>query len=88
MNRRIVFVLAGILLVLAPWCVVAQTNNPHDQQPTLVALVANACQRFAARSVIHQPPALYSQNGVLSVRFSYQTITDSVGRQLFLLHDS
>jgi FtsP/CotA-like multicopper oxidase with cupredoxin domain len=51
--------------------------------PTPVAPVANACQRFAAGSVIQQPPALFSQNGVLNVSFSYQTTTDSFGRQLF-----
>jgi len=51
--------------------------------PTPVAPVSNPCPRLAAGSVIHQPPALFSQNGVLNVRFSYQTTTDTVGRQLF-----
>jgi FtsP/CotA-like multicopper oxidase with cupredoxin domain len=50
---------------------------------TAVAPVANPCARFAAGSVVQNPPALFSQNGVLNVRFSYQTTTDSVGRQLF-----
>jgi FtsP/CotA-like multicopper oxidase with cupredoxin domain len=45
--------------------------------------VANACQRFAAGSVVQQPPALFSSKGVLNVEFSYQTTTDSFGRQLF-----
>ena len=40
---------------------------------TAVAPVANACQRFTAGSVVQQPPALFSQNGVLNVSFSYQT---------------
>lgn len=48
-----------------------------------MAPVANPCQRFKAGSVVQQPPALFSQNGVLNVRFSYQTTTDSNGRQLF-----
>jgi FtsP/CotA-like multicopper oxidase with cupredoxin domain len=48
-----------------------------------VAPVAQTCQRFAAGSVIQQPPALYSQNGVLNVSFSYQQNTDKFGRQLF-----
>src|SRR5215467_6483014 len=48
---------------------------------TAVAPVANPCARFAAGSVVQNPPALFSQNGVLNVRFSYQTTTDSVGRQ-------
>src|SRR5215471_1922273 len=48
-----------------------------------VAPVANPCQRFKAGSVVQQPPALFSQNGVLSVKFSYQSTTDAAGRQLF-----
>ena len=48
-----------------------------------VAPVPNPCQRFKAGSVIQQPPALFSQNGVLSVKFSYQSTTDAAGRQLF-----
>jgi FtsP/CotA-like multicopper oxidase with cupredoxin domain len=35
-----------------------------------------------AGGAIHNPPALYSSNGVLNVRFSYQQTTDSVGRLL------
>ena len=51
--------------------------------PVPVALVPNPCTpRFAAGSVVHQPPELYSENGVLNVRFSYQETTDSVGRLL------
>ena len=48
-----------------------------------VAPVATTCQRFAPGSVVQQPPALFSQNGVLNVSFSYQTNTDTYGRQLF-----
>jgi FtsP/CotA-like multicopper oxidase with cupredoxin domain len=33
--------------------------------------------------VIEQPPALFSQNGVLSVRFSWQTTLDYAGRTLY-----
>jgi FtsP/CotA-like multicopper oxidase with cupredoxin domain len=50
---------------------------------TPVAPVANPCQRFAPGSVVQQPPALFSENGVLNVSFSYQTTPDSAGRQLF-----
>lgn len=52
---------------------------------TPVAPVANACQRFAPGSVVQQPPALFSQNGVLNVQFSYQQVIDpdKSGRQLF-----
>src|SRR5260370_10815401 len=75
MNRPIPFtfsVLAGLLLMAL---------SSFAQTP--VAPVANPCPRFAAGSVVHNPPALFSQNGVLNVQFSYQTVTDSVGRQLF-----
>jgi FtsP/CotA-like multicopper oxidase with cupredoxin domain len=49
-----------------------------------VAPVANPCQRFAAGSVVQQPPALFSQNGVLNVSFSYQqTVELPPGRQLY-----
>jgi FtsP/CotA-like multicopper oxidase with cupredoxin domain len=47
--------------------------------------VANPCQRFAAGSVVHQPPAVFSQNGVLNVEFSYQQTTDAQGRLLHCL---
>jgi FtsP/CotA-like multicopper oxidase with cupredoxin domain len=45
--------------------------------------VPNPCPRFAPGSVIQQPAALFSQNGVLAVQFSYQTTTDSANRTLF-----
>src|SRR5690242_1438569 len=51
--------------------------------PQPVAPVLNPCTpRFAAGSVVHNPPALYSSHGVLSVRFSYQQTTDAAGRLL------
>jgi FtsP/CotA-like multicopper oxidase with cupredoxin domain len=61
----------------------AQTSTPASSAPAAVPPVANPCSRFTAGSAIHNPPALYSQNGVLNVQFSYQTTTDSVGRQLY-----
>ena len=73
--RRILFAL--VAFVMAPIGAFAQTP---------VAPVPNPCPRFAAGSVVQQPPALFSHNGVLNVRFSYQTTTDttdSPGRQLF-----
>jgi FtsP/CotA-like multicopper oxidase with cupredoxin domain len=72
-----------VVLAFAPMSTFAQTTTTTSSSPTPVPLVANPCQRFTAGSVIHQPPALFSQNGVLNVRFSYQATTDSVGRQLF-----
>ena len=58
----------------------AQTTT--GSSPTPVAPVPNPCPRLAAGAVVHQPPALFSSNGVLNVRFSYQQTTDSVGRLL------
>jgi len=73
-----------IALMLAQTGVFAQTTTTiSSSSPTPVPPVANPCLRFTAGSVVHQPPALFSQNGVLNVRFSYQATTDSVGRQLF-----
>lgn len=71
-------------VVFVPVCTFAQaTTTTPISSPTPVPLVANACSRFTAGSAIRNPPALYSQNGVLNVQFSYQSITDSAGRQLF-----
>jgi FtsP/CotA-like multicopper oxidase with cupredoxin domain len=64
-------------------CAFAQTTTTTSSSLASVPPVANPCPRFAAGSVIHQPAALFSQNGVLAVHFSYQTTTDSVGRNLF-----
>ncbi|HEV7673872.1 MAG TPA: multicopper oxidase domain-containing protein [Candidatus Angelobacter sp.] len=50
---------------------------------TAVAPVANPCPRLAPGSVLHNPPSLFSQKGVLVVSFSYQTTTDADGRTLF-----
>ena len=50
--------------------------------PIPVAPVPNACARFKPGAVVHNPPALFSVNGVLNVRFSYQQTTDSAGRLL------
>jgi len=91
MKRRNIYrtalcVLTGLCLwATAPWGAFAQTAaaTTTNSSPTPVPPVANPCSRFTAGSVIHNPPALYSNNGVLNVRFSYQTSTDSVGRQLF-----
>ncbi|MBV8436718.1 MAG: multicopper oxidase domain-containing protein [Silvibacterium sp.] len=55
-----------------------------QKSPTPVPPVSNPCTpRFAAGSVIAQPPALFSQNGVLNVRFSYQQTIDSLGNPIY-----
>src|SRR5579864_1304833 len=73
------------VLSLLPVSALGQTTATAtaSSSPTPVAPVANPCPRFTAGSVIHQPPALFSENGALNVRFSYQSTTDAVGRQLF-----
>src|SRR5260370_11059850 len=76
-------ILIGVsILVVAPLCAFPQTAPATDSDPGRVAPVPNPCLRFKAGSVVQQPPALFSSNGVLNVRFSYQQTTDSVGRLL------
>src|SRR5271154_3602857 len=60
----------------------AQTTTATSS-PSPVLPVANPCPRYSAGSVVHNPPALFSSNGVLDVKFSYQQRMDSDGRQLF-----
>jgi len=55
-----------------------QTGSGNAVQP-----VPNPCPRSRAGSVVSNPPALSSQNGVLNVSFSYQQTTDFAGRTLF-----
>lgn len=58
----------------------------HAQSATdAVAPVTNPCPRPAAGSVVQNPRALFSSNGVLTVRFSYQHRFDAAGRELFCL---
>jgi FtsP/CotA-like multicopper oxidase with cupredoxin domain len=58
----------------------------HAQSATdAVAPVANPCPRPAAGSVVQNPRALFSSNGVLTVRFSYQHRFDAANRELFCL---
>ena len=70
------------VLMLSQVSAFAQTTTTASSSPTPVAPVPNPCPRLAAGTVVHQPPALFSSNGVLNVRFSYQQTTDSVGRLL------
>jgi len=84
-TRNVKPFVLSCLVVLTSWqaSAFAQTTTTTSSSPTPVPPVANPCTRFTAGSVIHNPPALFSANGVLNVRFSYQATTDSVGRQLF-----
>jgi FtsP/CotA-like multicopper oxidase with cupredoxin domain len=70
-----------LLLIGARFCV-AQVNT-RLSYPQPVPRVANPCPRPAAGGVIANPTALFSSNGELNVRFSYQHRFDSVGRELF-----
>jgi FtsP/CotA-like multicopper oxidase with cupredoxin domain len=75
--------LMGVLiLVMAPLCAFPKTATATDSDPMPVAPVLDPCPRFNAGSAVQQPPALYSSDGVLNVRFTYQQATDSVGRLL------
>ncbi len=47
----------------------AQSTDPADQ----------VCPRYAPGSVVSSPPDLYSQNGVLTLNFTYQTAVDEQG---------
>ena len=77
LAKRVLVCLSALgMFPLAVWAQTAASLTP-------VAPVPNPCTpRFAAGSVITQPPALYSHNGVLSVQFSYQQTTDSLGNLL------
>jgi FtsP/CotA-like multicopper oxidase with cupredoxin domain len=82
-KSRVRWTIWSVLAVLSflPVCTFAQTGSASGLRR--VEPVANPCApRFAAGSTIQNPPALYSSNGVLNVRFSYQQTTDSVGRLL------
>jgi FtsP/CotA-like multicopper oxidase with cupredoxin domain len=59
-----------------------QTSTTATSQLTPVLPVANPCPRFKAGSVVHNPRALFSSNGVLAVRFSYQHTFDNDGTEL------
>ena len=45
--------------------------------------ITNPCPRFAAGSTVTDPPALFSNNGTLTVNLSYNTSTDPDGRTLY-----
>jgi FtsP/CotA-like multicopper oxidase with cupredoxin domain len=68
-----------------PWAKTAYDQSVSAATPgaSPVLPVPNPCPRFKAGSVVTNPPALYSQNGVSNVSLSYQQRTDSAGRTLF-----
>jgi FtsP/CotA-like multicopper oxidase with cupredoxin domain len=60
----------------------AQMSTTTTNVLAPVLPVANPCPRFNAGSVVHNPPALFSSNGFLRVRFSYQQRIDHDGMEL------
>jgi FtsP/CotA-like multicopper oxidase with cupredoxin domain len=91
--RWIVILLAGLLAaVLSAGYALTSSSSNYDgpdeangvaSSPNAVSPVSNACARFAAGSIVQNPPDLFSQNGALKVNLSYQTATDPEGRTLF-----
>jgi FtsP/CotA-like multicopper oxidase with cupredoxin domain len=71
----------GLMLVSVGAVSFAQ-NVETDNDLSPVLPVANPCPRFNAGSVVQNPPALFSSNGVLEVRFSYQHRFASDGTEL------
>ncbi len=72
-----------VLPILSLFVFVPEPGAAQSSPVQPVAPVANPCPRPVAGSVVANPPALFSSNGVLSVRFSYQHAFDSAGRELF-----
>ncbi len=51
--------------------------------PRVVRAESNPCPRPPQSSIVADPPALYSRNGVLRVALIYYTSTDALGRALY-----
>ena len=69
--KKSTIVLAGIIVSVAAHMPV------HAQQSS------SPCPRFSAGSVVHDPPSLFSRDGVLSVDLAYRSAVDSDGRTLY-----
>jgi FtsP/CotA-like multicopper oxidase with cupredoxin domain len=84
LRHTIPSILVGLLmLTFSQVRAYAQVTATASTPAAAVQPVPNPCTpRFTAGGVVHQPPAVFSANGVLNVRFSYQQTTDSVGRLL------
>jgi FtsP/CotA-like multicopper oxidase with cupredoxin domain len=84
MHLNFMILLAGVIFaIISPRPFAQATPSSARPTPARIAPVANPCPRSAPGSLIQQPPALFSQNGVLSVEFSYQTTTDFANRTLY-----
>ena len=72
-----------LILALIQVCAVARSAETGDSAPAPVPPVADPCPRsFAAGDLVQNPPALFSSNGVLNVRFSYQHRIDANNREM------
>ena len=49
----------------------------------IAAAAQSPCPRFAPGSTVTNPPALFSQDGTLTVNLAYNTAQDAQGRTLF-----
>ena len=72
MMNRTLFLIFAA--VIAPVCMSAQNTQ--------------VCPRFAAGSVITAPEDLYSKDGLLTVKVTYQTTVDANGNTLFCFTDA
>jgi FtsP/CotA-like multicopper oxidase with cupredoxin domain len=61
------------------WLTIAVLVTPIS----LSAQARSACPRYSAGSTVTNPPALFSQNGGLTVNLSYNTAQDADGRTLY-----
>jgi FtsP/CotA-like multicopper oxidase with cupredoxin domain len=61
-----------LFLTIVPITSLAQSATP-----------TNPCPRFEAGGTVHNPPSLYSRDGVLTVDLLYRTTSDAAGRTLF-----
>jgi len=68
--------------MVVPGVTVADTTGKTTASQAIPP-VAGGCPRFSQGAQVVSPPALYSQNGVLAVSFSYQQSTDAQGRTLY-----
>jgi FtsP/CotA-like multicopper oxidase with cupredoxin domain len=81
MSQRLSLV--TVVLTFGPLIGLAPQFCAATAAPQPVAPVSNPCPRPDAGSTVKNPPSLFSSNGVLKVRFSYQHRFDASNRELF-----
>ena len=83
MKKHIIMLLVTAIAAVAVTPAHAESSSGQDSALHAVLPVANPCPRLAAGSIVQNPPSLFSQHGVLTANFSYQTTTDTDVRTLF-----